>query len=411
MSKKQKKPVKGEKNKPGVKAKNTIGTGALDTLAQLATKHPTKQHGNACKISPFEGYEQVEKTRQRKAYTCAVARGLLLAESPLSPQYKRVLFCSESLEIVESENGKVFTRAKRCKSRLCAVCNAIRTMQGITKYTPVIETWSEATFVTLTLTSVPAHQLKPTIMQMIETFQAITSKFKARASRGKGSPLVGIRKLECTYNENGLFHPHFHVILQGNKHQAQKLVDDWISRINKSGYHKAKRVAQNITPVQNIADACNELFKYTTKLFASSASQKNSAGNWSKSDYINLQSLDRILQATTRKRTVQPFGFTAPKPKSPFLMSEIPLSIHVFDQKQVSYYEISTGDESTPEKLPKHVGLLMKKADSFANNSTHPKKEESNELNTIKSVAKGLKIARDLIGIVSKVFGMFSGVG
>ena len=396
MINQSKKAQPGRKNKPGVKAKNTTGTRALDTLAQLATKPPTKQR-NACKTAPYNAYEQLDKTRQRKAYTNSIAKRLVLAETPLQNQYKRVLACSEFVEIVEGENGNTYTRSKRCKSRLCAVCNAIRTRDAIVKYTPVIETWNEVTFVTLTLTSVQSHQLRATILQMVEMYQAILAKFKARASRGKGSPLVGIRKLECTYNENGMYHPHFHIILKGSESLANQLVIEWVNRVNNSGYHKADMIAQKATGVQNIADACNELFKYTTKLLASSAKAKDSAGNWNKSSSISPGSIDRILQATTRKRTVQPFGFFVAKEQPKQSAKPVPVSTHIFDQEQNAYFEHSTGEQSTPKKLPKHVNLFIKKVENQPIKRTDTKPlesvevNESDRLNAIKRTTKRTK--------------------
>jgi plasmid rolling circle replication initiator protein Rep len=365
MTKQPQKAPPRRKNKPGVKAQNASCTRALDTKAQLATKPPTKQR-NACKTAHYNAYEQLDKTRQRKAYTNSIAKRLVLAETPLQNQYKRVLACSELVEIVRGENGNTYTRSKRCKSRLCAVCNAIRTRDAIVKYTPVIETWNEVTFVTLTLTSVQSHQLRATILEMVEIYQAILAKFKARASRGKGVALVGIRKLECTYNEKGMFHPHFHVILKGSESLANQLVIEWVNRVNNSGYHKADMIAQKATGVQNIADACNELFKYTTKLLASSGKAKDNNGNWNKSDYINIASLDRILQATTRKRTVQPFGFVAPKEQPTNSEKQAPESVHVFDQEQKAYFELSTGEQSTPKSLHKHVKMFISKVEKQA---------------------------------------------
>jgi hypothetical protein len=156
------------------------------------------------------------------------------------------------------------------------------------------------------------------------------------------------------------------VILKGNERLAKELVTAWLTRVNKSIYHTATRGAQNVQKVGNITDACNELFKYTTKILASSGKAKDNNGNWNKSDYINVASLDRILQATTRKRTVQPFGFVAPKEQPTNSEKQTPESIHVFDQEQKAYFEYSTGEQSTPKSLPKHVKMLISKVEKQA---------------------------------------------
>jgi hypothetical protein len=74
----------------------------------------------------------------------------------------------------------------------------------------------------------------------------------------RGTPLIGIRKIEVTYNaEQDRFHPHYHFMLSG-QYEAEVLRSEWLKR-NPTASDKAQDVKE--------ADenTLMEVFKYTAK--------------------------------------------------------------------------------------------------------------------------------------------------
>src|SRR5881398_3107536 len=71
-------------------------------------------------------------------------------------------------------NGRMF--APQCKHRFCTYCAGIRKAEMINKYLPVLQTWEEPHFITLTIKAVPAYLLNSTIKKMNDTFKRIIGK-------------------------------------------------------------------------------------------------------------------------------------------------------------------------------------------------------------------------------------------
>ena len=147
-------------------------------------------------------------------------------------------------------------------------------------------------FVTLTLPNVEGKDLRETILRMIKIIQSIQDMFKKRKRHGLQSwQLVGIRKLECTFNlKSGLFHPHFHFLIQG-KAAAKGLHDEWLRRVETASYK-----AQDVRKADKGSE--KELFKYFSKMVTKIDGK-----------YTTLvEPLDIIYQAMRGLRVFQPMG-------------------------------------------------------------------------------------------------------
>ena len=102
-------------------------------------------------------------------------------------------------------------------------------------------------------------------------------------------PIVGIRKIECTYNPDRYdFHPHFHLIVSGEK-EGKKLVELWLKH-----NPTARLSAQNIRPADD--KSVKELFKYFTKLVTG------------KDKKLYPIAMDVIFRAMRGKRVFQPIS-------------------------------------------------------------------------------------------------------
>jgi hypothetical protein len=213
------------------------------------------------------------------------------------PGYWNTLRCAGILALQGEEITTVY-----CKNRWCLVCNRIRTGKLIHDYLPILQEFgSDKWLVTLTLRNCVADDLSDTMDAMHASFIRIKDVMKKRQT-----PLVGMRKLECTYNfERGDFHPHYHCIIQG-KEEAQILLAEWLKRTP-----TAEAGGQDIRQAND--EAVRELFKYFTKLVSTQKSKRESDGKVTQTREIHLSALDIIFTACKGRRTFQGFGIKLPK--------------------------------------------------------------------------------------------------
>ena len=207
--------------------------------------------------------------------------------SPLEKAYRRSLYCTTD---VIQLHGKL--EAKYCRGRWCTCCNRIRMAKAIRTYGPILDTWDDVQFVTLTLPSVPGYALRGTLDWMTKEAWKKAKNNVKRVLKRKGIPFRGCRVVEATYNVSGdRYHPHFHVILEGRL-AAEKLVDAWLKQVP-----RARKAAQHIRPCDE--NALVEVFKYAVKLI-------------SRDKRIDAKNLDVIFQAFYKRPLLCSFGFVLP---------------------------------------------------------------------------------------------------
>ena len=137
---------------------------------------------------------------------------------------------------------------------------------------------------------------------MQDTLGQIHAKLKKQYQRNKREKVMGLRKLECTYNPTrNDYHPHYHLIIKG-KRNAEDFLNEWLSRVPKTSYK-----AQDLRPADN--KSSKELFKYFTKVVTTVKDKKGEV----KDRKIYADAMDVIFNDIKGKRTFQNFGFKAPK--------------------------------------------------------------------------------------------------
>jgi len=226
----------------------------------------------------------VDKKRARKKFTSLAIATHLAEENPDSPlfkSYERSKHCMETL----TPNAEGRLVAHYCKNRWCPVCQSIRIAVLINGYKPQLEKLQDPYFVTLTRPTCTAEELPWQIKRMGIAWRKLKH-------RKKLLQVKGIRKAECTTRPNGLYHYHFHIIIEGREN-AEYLIKSWLE-LNPD----SDRKAQDMRPAD--CSSMIELFKYFTKLLA-----KDKAGNRHMMDYKRL---DVIFRALSGKRIYQPFG-------------------------------------------------------------------------------------------------------
>lgn len=254
-------------------------SGALDTLAQ------------PCQNGPEGGRSKLWLRAQAKHASVALAIGLAELRSELEKAYRNTYYCAGVLE--QHVDGRI--TGKYCGNRWCLVCNRIRTARAMLDYLPVLQSWQDPHFVTLTIPNVPGDMLASTIADILTAITAIGRGI----SRTDGLSFRALRKLECTYNPlTGLYHPHFHLIVDGAP-VATRIIDRWLRK-----FPAASRKAQHMRPADE--GSLKELFKYFTKLSVNTSPNERHR--------IPLFALDLIFQAMRKKRVYQSMGFTLPRP-------------------------------------------------------------------------------------------------
>lgn len=232
----------------------------LDTLAQLAN-----------------GRKNLQKRARSKHITNVLATKLADLNSDLKKSYWNSYYCCETL--IQQESSVI---GKYCNNRWCLTCNRIRTAKLIHGYSETLNQLKDKRFVTLTVPNVPADRLKVTLLQMQMSFRRIQKTLRMR-----GTSVVGIRKIEVTYNSiRNDFHPHYHLIISG-KNVADDVISEWLRH-----FPDATRQAQDERPGND--HSVMELFKYFTKIVT-----KNQ---------IHVAALDVIFNTMYGKRTFQPMG-------------------------------------------------------------------------------------------------------
>lgn len=286
--------------------------GFFNTLAQSATSNfgdtPVVLIGKGSEINDIRSANGRTK---RKIITNSMILALVdIAKEEGNfeavKQYWNTYHCQNS---IISSDGKVY--GAYCKNRICTVCSANRKADIINRYLPVLKTWDDAQFVTITIKSCSAKRLNYYIDGMLRTFGKINRRQNKRHERGTGIKLVGIRSLECNFNpKKKTYNPHFHIIVQ-TKEMADIIVDEWLKEVNKSKTKHANHKAQKIIPITNHEKALIEVIKYGSKIFTEPDLKMTRTGN----EKIYAKALHNILQAMKGRRIFDRVGFDLPKLK------------------------------------------------------------------------------------------------
>lgn len=226
--------------------------------------------------------KKILTNKARSKYLTRVLVGLLLTvkRSKLKKSYWITTSCASALE----QTGQKLT-GKYCNQRWCNVCNRIRTAKLIAGYSEELRGLSDPWFVTLSRPNVTKKELPGEIQKLHDLFESIRRHFRK-------DKIIGLRKLECTYNpKSDTYHPHFHIIIDGRRKAAifRRL---WLNKSPQASKKANKGV-------KCYGSYEKELFKYFTKVVykADDGSHK-----------IHAPALNTIFEAMRKRRVFQPMG-------------------------------------------------------------------------------------------------------
>jgi hypothetical protein len=231
---------------------------------------------------PSNSLVTLRKRARSKWYTQAIVGRLLYQNSPLHRYYQRAYYCNHEL----TQEGLKIT-GKFCDTRVCHICNRIRTAKMMNGYISQFVKFDYLEFVTLSVRSVTGNKLRETITEMRRVLTLIIRHFREKLKLD----ISGVIKIEVTYNLiEDWYHPHIHLIVTGKV--GNLFVQEWLKRFPDTSSFKGQD-CREADP-----NALNEIFKYQTKIIVGSKDKL----------LVHIPALDTIMVALKGKRTFQPFG-------------------------------------------------------------------------------------------------------
>ncbi len=308
------------------------GAGPLNNLGQRVNPGPAPGAEDDVRVTRQTKVDDTKPLMKRarvKYLTQALAVKLAnVPDSPLNKAYWRTYHCSSVMQ----KKGEHLS-AKFCKSRWCLVCCRIRTAQLIKQYMPTVQAWPEKYFVTLTIPNCSAEDLAATIKHMKTVFNRIRQRITMQhRAKQRAAPLVGLRKLETTYNVHcDSYHPHFHLIVS-SRAVADDLRKYWLTHFQEASWDN-----QDVRKADN--GSVMELMKYFTKIISSKSKER----------LILVDPLDVIFQAVAGERTFQAFNVKVTKETSDEeaealadeMMTE---AVYQWEQSATDWVNIETGE-------------------------------------------------------------------
>lgn len=321
------------------------GKGQFNTLVQSRTNEVSLQVIKPAVTVSGEGSdlkntEMLKRKTKKKIITQAMVLSLVDVASRKDQfdwvdTYWNTYHCQNRLV---SGGGRLY--GHYCKNRFCTVCCGIRKADIMNKYLPIIQTWENPYFVTLTIRAVSASRLNFIVnVGMMRAFRIIKERFRKRNLRGKGPRLIGVKSLECNFNAiRRTYNPHFHIIVPDKK-TADALIKEWLRLWTRDHTVSA---AQKSRPIENTEHDLMETVKYGSKIFTEPDIKKKGMGKGPR--FIYAAALHNILVAMKGHRIFERFGFDLPKDT---------IRIGSKDSKLNQYdnweYEPTVGDWTNPE--------------------------------------------------------------
>lgn len=333
--------------------------GSLDTNEQVNQVNHLGKFSKGVSVQSLA--RQAWKIAKRNAIVSPLLDYARAIDSPNQLEYVAALSCCTNL--VQTENTYLKPKNHRCGSRLCNICNNIRTAKLIEQFLPKVDISKKWGLLVLTRSNTALEDAdKETLSKAIDDYYHKIAIIKQRAKR-KFKELDTIITFEIQgegfkqRKENGSFywasfHPHINVF--GNVEVLQFIKDNWIELNEKDGY-KLTEVNQrlnvldesyckkkNKTLPEMVRHSLMEIIKYTTKGLT----------NFKNGHSVNVRALDIIISSMKARRRVMASGVFFNKK----VESVEVLPIDVLDLSKISYKDLVIKDTGPLVSLENYKG-------------------------------------------------------
>ncbi|HWY12718.1 MAG TPA: hypothetical protein VN026_15400 [Bacteroidia bacterium] len=284
----------------------------LDTLAQVGTAKEKKENKKKPIIIMGKGSDLSDNEALfRKGKKKLITQKIVLSLSDVAKRkgnkkleklFWNTFYCQN---FVTSAEGRLYSNY--CKNKVCSVCAGIRKAKKIKELLPIVKSWDQPYFVTLTARSVYANKLGIRMKKMNIGLRKILDKYKKKAQRGKSIKFEGFKTLECNFNsKKRTYNPHLHLIVK-NKEMAEIIIREWLILCTTKF---ALPDGQKAIPVRDVEESLIEVIKYSTKQFTD-PDPNNKKGK--ASQFVYTSAMFNILSAMEGLRTFEKFGFMISK--------------------------------------------------------------------------------------------------
>ena len=276
--------------RPKIEKYSLLHSGSLDTNAQVVHRGGEK--------SVQDLKKQLLRIKTRDAILSPLIDYAKIVDSKNLPEYWTAYNCSK--ELIQSDN--VYLKSThRCGSRLCSVCNNIRTAKMMDKFLPLIDDQEKWGFLVLTrrnrdLRYADSEKLR----NVIKSMYSVLNRIRQRAKR-KFPNVDCIISLEIEPEQYkrqkrdgkvyfGYYNPHFNIF--GSQEVLLFIRDEWLKEID------CLQENQRYSPCFDIKKTLLELLKYSTKGLV----------NFKSGSYINVKGIDTIMSAIKNTRRIITWG-------------------------------------------------------------------------------------------------------
>lgn len=137
-------------------------------------------------------------------------------------RHRKMLACGRHAHTVVTTNGDAAIAHRPCRLRACPTCSVHHARRISDRITNAIEGIDHIRFLTLTIKAT-AGPLSDRIDHLIDSYRRLRqTKIWSNTQRGA----IGV--IECTLNlQSQCYHPHLHIILDGQYVEHQGLKDAW----------------------------------------------------------------------------------------------------------------------------------------------------------------------------------------
>jgi hypothetical protein len=249
--------------------------------------------------------KQALKVKIRNAIVSPLLDYAKEVNSPNIQEYYAALRCCT---ILEQSQNTYLKPTHRCGSRLCPICNNIRTAKMMERVIPLVDKTKEWGLLVLTrnnrdLRGADSQKLKVIIDGLYRTISTIRQKAKRKF--GQSDMLISLEVEGENYKRRdngglyyGYYNPHFNFF--GEYDVLEFIRQEWIKSIN------CDEQNQKLSKIEadNINKSVLEVVKYSTKGLTT----------FKNGSYINVKAIDTIITAIKGKRRIMTWGaFYNPK--------------------------------------------------------------------------------------------------